>query len=295
MGDFMKNLGYFMGETRTIFLLNRVSGILSILSLTMIFVIVLLALTGWRISAELVNALQKEAEISVYYSESLSAAELELLKDSIKAVEGVGAVTAVSAETAYSQMTSILGPDAKVLTYFDANPFDAYFEVRIQLERLDVIVQAIEKIKNIEYVRDNHAILEKLSRIAKGVTALGIAVMVAVCVSTCIITSHIIREGVHSHRDQINTLKLLGAPDWFIHAPFVMEGVLLTTVSGILAGGGFVLLAGRFGAVIPELGKYLPSVDVSGILQGSVAIVVASSVALGLLASFLGLRMVRSA
>ncbi len=292
MRDFVKNIGYFLQEVKTIFILNGFSSVLSLVSLVLIFFVALLAVSGWRVSTELVNALQKEAEISVYYPSELDAQSVGALEKALQSIEGVQGVTPVNAKEAYANMSEILGPEAKVLSHFDKNPFEAYFEVSIELSKLAPILKAVEETPHVAYVRDNQTVLEKLSRIATLVTTLGIVIAVAVGASTFIITSHIIREGVHSHRDQINTLRLLGAPDGFIYAPFILEGVLLTTIAGALASGAFMVFIGRFQQFAGNALPFLPLFDGDAIVQSVSAGMLGVSAVMGLGASLFGLRMV---
>lgn len=294
MADFVKNLGYFLSEVKTIFRLNLFSSLLSLISLIMIFFVLQLAIAGWWMSTAMVSALKDEAEISVYYKASVTSGELQALKASIGAIDGVKSVSPVSAEEAYARMSEIMGPEAKVLTAFEKNPFDAYFEVSIALEKLEGIPGAIEKLKGVEYVRDNRTVLEKLSRIANAVTALGAVIAAAVSAATFIITSHIIREGVHSHREQISTLKLLGAPDWFIHAPFMIEGILLTGVSGLTSSVIFAVLFSRISRFMEDSLPFLPVADTGVVIQGSVLGLLCLGVLMGAAASRFGLVMVKT-
>lgn len=293
MGKLLKNTGYFLREVRTIFFLNGFSGVLSAVSLTMIYFIALLGLTGWLVSAGLVEALRNEAEISVYTASALDEAGDKALTDEIQAVEGVMTVQRVSAEVSYERMSVILGPDAEILTHFDDNPFEAYYEVGIALEKLPGILEAIAALPQVEYVRDNKTILDKLEAITHAVSGLGIGIAAAVLVSTFIITSHIIREGVHAHRDQINTLKLLGAPDGFINGPFLLEGTLLSLAAGILSCVAYLLMARQFEGLLGDLLPFLPQMGLEGVRRGLLMGILPVSAGLGYAASLFGLRMVR--
>ncbi len=293
MTDFTKNIGYFVSEVKTIFMLNLFSGVLSVISLIMIFFVLQLALAGWWTSSAMVSALKEEAEVSVYYASSVTKEELQTLKTAIAAVDGVKMVTPVSADAAYSRMSEIMGSEAKVLSSFDQNPFEAYLEVGIVLDKLEGIPDSIRKLSNVEHVRDNRTVLEKLNRIVGAVTALGTLIAAAVSVATFIITSHIIREGVHSHREQIGTLKLLGAPDAFINAPFLIEGVLLTLTSGLVSSMLFAAVFQRIDRFMSEALPFLPSTGSDSVIQGTVAGIMALALLMGIAASRFGLMMVK--
>ena len=67
MPNLVSNWGYILKEVRTILRQNGLSSLLSVISLTLIFFVAILAATSWQLSTGLVRALENEAEISVYY------------------------------------------------------------------------------------------------------------------------------------------------------------------------------------------------------------------------------------
>ncbi len=107
-----------------------------------------------------------------------------------------------------------------------------------------------------------------------------------------IITSHIIREGVHSHRAQINTLKLLGAPDWFVNLPFICEGVLLTFISGAISTSLFYIFILQLNEKVFGSVGFLSAMDISWSLNKIVIGMLLTSTMMGFIASFFGLKMV---
>ncbi|MFO7636919.1 MAG: permease-like cell division protein FtsX [Clostridia bacterium] len=293
MRNFTRNTGYFLGEVKTIFFLNGLSGILSILSLVFIFFIALLALSGWWISTDLVNALKKEAEISIYYQQDLEEQSLAELEAALLAIEGITSVRHVTAEEAYDMMTGILGQEAGILSNFEENPFEAYYEMRIELGRLESILPQVKDMNHVTYIRDNQDILGKLRTIAQVVTALGIVVVLAVGATTFIITSHIIREGIHSHSAHIVTLKLFGAPGWFVNLPFVLEGLLLSFIAGLLSIGMFFIFVHRFSLLLSGTLTFLPFINMARIQSVLSLGVLTTGLLMGFLASLFSLKLVR--
>ena len=294
MAKGFKNIAYYISEVKTILKLNGLSSVLSIISLALIFFITALTISGWWMSIRLSDALKAEAEVSAYFPQETNVYALEALSDRLKEIDGVNEVTLITAQEAYERMSAVLGQEARILSTFDENPFESYFEIGIELEKLDAILETLNQTEGLEYVRDNRSVLEQISQISNIVGVLGFAMLLAVGVSTFIITSHIIREGVHNHKDQINTLQLLGAPDRFIHMPFFIEGGILTTVSGLLAAGLFQTFGMRVSSFASGVFPFLPSIDGTEItLFVSVAIVLIATV-LGLFASAFGLKMVKN-
>ncbi len=235
MKNYFANLGYFIREVKTIFKLNLLSNALSLLSTGLIFFILAMVISGWWVSNRIIETLQGEAEVSVYYHESINESEQNQLVEEIKSIKGVQGVRRVDEIEAQNKMEEILGQEAKVLAYFDESPFSAYIEVKISLEEMDEILEKIQLLSDISYVRDNQEVLDRLKNIAELLKLFGYLMVIAVGISTLVIISHMIRSGIQHNQDQINTLRLLGAPEPFISFPFLLEGVLLTLGGGILA------------------------------------------------------------
>ncbi|GFN36808.1 cell division protein FtsX [Tepidimicrobium xylanilyticum] len=229
------NLVYFLKESKTLFKIDFFSNLFSIISIGLIFFILSLVLLGWRVSNYIIEIVESEAEINVYFDLQLKEDEIKFLMEDIEKIDGVSHVTLVSEKEAYNRMAEILGKEAHILELFDENPFTPFIEVKIHIEEVDSILAKLEFIKNIDYIRDNKNIIDRLQRILIILKVIGVLAIVAIGVSTLIVVSHIIRQGIYNNRDQINTLELLGAPDTFIGFPFLLEGLFLTLIGGLIA------------------------------------------------------------
>ncbi|NLW39514.1 MAG: hypothetical protein GXY96_01100 [Tissierellia bacterium] len=233
------NLAYFLKESKTLFKIDFLSNIFSIISIGLILFILSLVLLGWRVSSYVIQIVEREGEINVYYDLSLQEKDINYLMEDIEKIEGVSSTSLVSQDEAYNRMAEILGKEAGILELFDENPFTPFIEVKIHIEEVDSILDELESMLGIDYIRDNKNIIDRLQNILIILKVLGVLALVAIGVSTLIVVSHIIRQGIYNNRDQINTLELLGAPDIFIGFPFILEGVFLTLLGGVIA---FILL-----------------------------------------------------
>lgn len=230
-----KNTGYFLKEIITIIKIDLLSNIFSIFSLSFIFFMLSLIISGGWISTYMISAIENEAEISVYYRETATRPDVEAIIAKVSEIEGVKGVIAIDGEEAQEKMLQILGKESKIIQLFDHNPFSPYIEVKIVLANTEVMTKSIEKIDGVDFVRDNKDVLDKLVSISNLANVLGILVIAAVSIVTLVTTSHIIRQGIYNNREQINTLRLLGAPEYFITLPFILEGLFMTLIAGILS------------------------------------------------------------
>lgn len=293
MKNILYNLGYFLKEVKTIIRLNALSNFFSFLSTALIFFILATVISGWWVSSQVVEAIQGEAEISVYYEEGIGNDGAIQLVDKFKSIEGVREARLVDEDEAYMRMVEILGKDALVLEYFDENPFSSFIEVKIHIEEMSSILNKLGAISGIEHVRDNREVLERLQGIARALSLIGYLVVTAVGITTLVIIAHIIRMGIYDNKEQINTLRLMGASEVFIGFPFLLEGLVLTLGGGILAS---VLEAFTIKYIYARMAGPLPFIPLPSqevLVSGLFILVISLSVILGVLGSIFGLSSAR--
>ena len=213
MRSFLFNFGYFIKESGRVIRLNLMSNIFSVLGTGLILFLLGIVITGTDIGNRLVIMLNEEAEVNGYFSENITAEEREALADKIGSMDGVRSTRIVDEDEAKRRMEDILGEEAKILELFDENPFEAFIEIRIDIDATDYVIDGVKNSPGIEYVRDNREVLEKIQDITYALKILGYLMMAAVGITTLIILSHMIRQGIYNNKDQINTLRLLGSPE----------------------------------------------------------------------------------
>lgn len=289
MKNIFYNTGYFLKEVKTMIQLNLLSNIFSLFSTGLIFFILAMVISAWWVSSQVVEVIQGEAEMSVYFDESIDDTEVLHLVKKLENIEGVREARVVDEDEAYGRMVEILGKEARVLEFFDDNPFSSFIEVKIHLEKIEPILEKLEMMTGIEHVRDNREVLERLRSIAEILRFIGYLVVAAVGISTLVITSHIIRQGIYNNRDQINTLRLLGAPESFIAFPFILEGLLLTLGGGMLASAmTAVTLKQVYTQMVGPL-PFIPLPPREALISNMTLLITMMSGILGIVGSMLGL------
>ncbi|MDR7870984.1 MAG: permease-like cell division protein FtsX [Tissierellaceae bacterium] len=293
MRNAFKNTTYFISEAKTIFKVDLLSNILSSLSIGLIFFILSLIIAGWLVGNDIVQVVERETEISIYYNENLDDKSLDDLLNNIQNIKGINKASIVNKEESYNRMVDILGQEASILGYFEENPFSPFIEVKIEMDGLDDILSRLETLDDIEYIRDNRQVIEKLQGIISILEIIGLFLVAAVGVSTIIIVSHIIRQGIYNNRDEINTLKLLGAPDNFIQFPFFLEGIILTMIGGGVASILWVVLMQYGFSNINNILPFLPLPSVDEIGMSMIVFIMTFSLFIGLIGSKFGLKSIR--
>ncbi len=290
MKSIAKNIDYFLKEIKTVLKLDLASNILSIISLGFIFFLLsLIVAGGWSVNY-MIDSIESQAEISVYYYEN---SDIKEIQEDIQNINGVLQVVPINEDEAKDRMTEIMGEESRILELFDHNPFSPYIEVKIDLNNMDKVSSIIEKVQGVEFIRDNKAVLEKLKGISNVANLLGILVISAVSIATLVITSHIIRQGIYSNKEEINTLRLLGAPEGFITLPYVLEGLFMTLLAALLSVGMVTIII-RF--LNSQIIGYLPFIvlpDYKQMILGIGVLILGLGFILGLLGCAIGLKSTR--
>lgn len=289
----MRNTPYYLREAKTIFIVDLLSNIFSILSIGLIFLILSLVIAGWWISSDIIQVIEQETEISIYYGENIEEESLNDLLLNIRSIEGIKEASIVSEEESHNRIVDILGEDANILEYFDENLFSPFIEVKIEMDGLDNILDELLSIDEIEYIRDNRQVIEKLQGVVNILEILGLFLVVAVGISTIIIISHIIRQGIYNNREEINTLKLLGAPDYFIQVPFFIEGVIMTVIGGGVAALLWLILVEYGYSNIDNNLLFLPLPSADELRWSMIIFIIIFSTLMGFIGSKFGLKSIR--
>ncbi len=93
-------------------------------------------------------------------------------------------------------------------------------------------------------VVDNPQVVDKLLTITRVLSFGGLAVLAMMLIVALFVIVNTIRIAVHARRDEIEIMKLVGATDWFVRWPFILEGMLVGTLGAVAAVAVVLAAAG---------------------------------------------------
>ncbi len=294
MKNFIYNMGYYIKETYRTVRMSALSYIMSLLSSVLILFLFGLVIIVASIGERMVTALSEEAEISAYFVDDIDYEESLELVNKIKQLDGVWGARIVEEEEAYENMEEMLGNEAEILELFDENPFESFVEVSIYMEDMEIVLEEIGAMEQIDYIRDNRQVLNRIKEITNIMSIFGYLVFVAVAITSLITLSHLIRQGIYNNREQIYTLRLLGAPNSFIGFPYVFVGLALMLIGGLVATGLLIIMInGSYDRISGAL-LFMPLASKEGLTSNILLIIPSISAFLGILGSLLGLGSIRN-
>lgn len=209
----------------------------------------------------LVQKIENENVIMVYIDDEATDADIDELGIKLQNLNNVQKIEFVAKEDAWAEQIATM--DEAQAEFFteqtDEIPLPDAYKVTVKdLEQFTTTVKQIKKLNHIDTVRQNTDLAKKLAKISNGISIISIVIIAVLFVISLFIISNTIKLTVYSRRLEISIMKSVGATNSFVQLPFVVEGVILGVVAGVLSlfavWGIYELAINRFGDVFSSIG-----------------------------------------
>ncbi|MGI9952198.1 permease-like cell division protein FtsX [Moorellaceae bacterium AZ2] len=186
------------------------------------------------------TSLQSSVEIAAFLEVDTPRSEAQALQQRIQNFPGVTDVVLVTKEEGLKTLAQQFGSEEELLSATGGvNPLPDYLRIKVQdPAQIGEIAAAIQSLPAVEKVNYGQAVVEKLLAVVRWVRYLGAGIVALLGVGSLLLLMITIRLAVYSRRREINIMKYVGATDWFIRWPFLLEGFFLGLVGGSLAAAG---------------------------------------------------------
>lgn len=185
----------------------------------------------------LASSLESQVQISVYLKDNIKKADRENIEDDIHRMQGIATVEYVSKDEAKERLAERLGDQKYLLDALgNKNPLPEAFEVTVtQPDFVETAAKSIEKMKGVEAAKYGQDVVQHLFDITRLIRIFGFVTMVLLAGATLFIISNTIRLTVFARRKEVAIMKYVGATDWFIRWPFLLEGIVIGFIGGVFA------------------------------------------------------------
>lgn len=245
-----------------------------------------IALGTWVVSWS--NHVKKELIVKVFFQEDATAQQINAVRIRLESNELVNSVTFVSKEEALERMRKKYPDLVENLPY---NPLPASEEVVPKRgEDVEAIASSLSPSPpGVEKVKYGKKTANRILSVAKVIWSIFlVAVLVLVAASTLLI-ANTIRLSIFARRREIEVMKLVGASNWFVRGPFMLEGLICGLLGSLVAV--ILLLLGKEIAMPAILGRIDAGSDVNALpFALNALILIGAGLLLGALGSGLTLR-----
>ena len=185
-----------------------------------------------------VQSVESKVEIKAYLLDEITSAEKDNVYNIIMGVDGVKEVTYQTKEEAFEKFKERLGENNAILTGFseDRNPLPNSYVITLKEPEAAIRVEeALKDVRGVEDVGNERETVEKIITLARLIRTIGVVIFIILVLVSLFLISNTIKLTVYSRRREIGIMKFVGATDWFIRWPFLIEGMIMGLVGGFIA------------------------------------------------------------
>ena len=292
----LRSIKYFFKEGMSGLFKNR---LMSMASIAAVIACIFSLTLCYALMANLNNRLgqlEEDIGIVVFLDKDTSADDIQRINNEIKRISYVEDVSYIPPDEALSALSD-KWESGGILEGFtgDNNPLSSSFEIKIDgIKHQSSVIDSLQNIEGIRKVRHAATETDLLNSFNKGVKIGGLVVVLLVAILTIGLIVNTIKASIHTRKDEVAIMKLIGATDSFIRWPFVFEGatigvigaIIPVSISWLIYERALMLVYNAF-PVIKNVFTFCAGIEIFSVIF-PVAIVV--GVLLGVLGSVMSLR-----
>ncbi|MBQ3226641.1 MAG: ABC transporter permease, partial [Clostridia bacterium] len=217
----------------------------------------------------------------------------DAMGETLRSLTNVSEVTLNQKETRLEEWKVKFGEDAVLLDgYEENNPLRDWYKVRLlDLSLADETAKELEAVPGVAKLIRNQDTIDKLVNMTGYLGSISVWVMIFLTIASVFIISNTIKLTVYARRKEINIMKFVGATDWFIRWPFIIEGIIIglfgAVVTYILVSCGYQGILGMLSGLNISFVTFKPFGDLAFSLAGTFLLM---GVVLGGLGSLMSVR-----
>ena len=181
--------------------------------------------------------IQKDYDyVEVYLKDDIDAKQAEKIKSKLENISGVKDVEYRSKQEALKIMKQRWGESGYLLDPLGDNPLPNSFVINAEdnetANNINKFAKQIDGVEDVKYYKET---VDKLTKASNFLQYSAIVIMIFLIVVSVIVVSNTIKLTVLNRAKEISIMKYVGATNWFVRGPFLIEGIFLGIVSSMVA------------------------------------------------------------
>ena len=195
------------------------------------------------VTDQVVKSIENKIDISVYFKSNIEESDILKVKVELDGLDEVEKATLVSKEEALMIFKKEHENDSTILSSveeLDENPLPNYLIIKAKNSKsYPKILEVLDKDEYNKIIErkdfdDHQAIINKITSTKDKVRKLGFMIIGIFSFIAALIVFNTVRIAIYTHRDEIKIMKLVGATNWFIRAPFLFEEIFYALISSLI-------------------------------------------------------------
>lgn len=240
-------------------------------TLVMVITLLILILTALIISVSsyAIKNVQQKVDVSIYFNSTASDSQIQQIESQIEALPQVASVNLISAQQGLDAFKALHANDPVILqslSELSTNPIPPTLQVKAkQLDQYDSIIQFASQEAFQPYIlhtpsnsginyEDNRAIIQTMSRILTTLRRTGIVLAIIFAFIAILVIFNTIRLTIYNRREEVEIMRLVGATNWYIRWPFIIESSLYALIAVVITSA---LLFPTLHYLEPRINSYI--------------------------------------
>ena len=274
---------------------NKSMSLISIFAITcMLLILSLFFIMFININAAAESVKGDYNSIEIFLLDETTPEQADVMVQDMKQQKGVSDAFYKTKDEAMAEFRARWGDNGYLLDGLADNPLPNSVVVMIgDLEQADALAAHAEEYEGIEDVKYYKSTVDKLLKATKFIQISAVILMIFLIIVSIIVVSHTIKLTVFNRSEEISIMKYVGATNWFIRGPFLIEGILIGVLSAVIALAITYLLYGQIVDIIgDQVYRMLstPMVPVDFLIYNFAWIFLALGVSIGSCGSIISMR-----
>ncbi len=252
------------------------------------------------ISKTLISSIEEKVDISVYFKQDVSSEDILEVKAEIANIPEVKEVEYISKDRAFEKFTERHKDDPTLmesLVELGENPFLASINIRAQqASQYEQVANFLENssfkdlFNKVDYYQ-RKPLIDKISSLTSGVNNLVIFLSIILGVIAVLVAFNAIKLAIYNSSEEISVMRLVGASNWFIRGPFLIQGIMVGIFAALIA---LLITFGISYGIDSRVGAITPEISTFGLFIGNfwilLLIQLATGIGLGIISSTIAIR-----
>lgn len=232
--------------------------------------------------------------VEVYLLDSTDEKSAQTIMDTLEHINGVSSVEYRTRDEALAILKQRWGESGYLLDSLGKNPLPNSILIKVDnLGAANTVNNAAVKLEGVESTKYYKETVDKLTRVTSFMSLTSVIIMVFLIVVSVVVVSNTIKLTVMNRAKEISIMKYVGATNWFVRGPFLMEGIILGGIASAISAGLTYLAYSR---VVDAIGEKVmtiissPLVPAGYLFTNLVIIFLAIGVGVGATGSIISMR-----
>lgn len=204
--------------------------------------------------------LEQNITISIFFDEDAADETIDLIGEQIRTIDYVNTLDYISAEEAWENFCeqNYDDPESAMAAFGDDNPLanSASYEVTLKdSSKQAEFVAFVKELDGVRKVKSSEVTADSISTLSSLVGYASIGIVVILMLVSIFLISNTVTIGITVRKEEIGIMKLIGATNFFVRAPFIIEGIIIGAVGSIIP---LVLLHEMYQRILDYIAGRIP-------------------------------------